>query len=940
MRHVETPTLILQKTTLEGFLSHGETNIVFEKGVNTIVGPNGAGKSSILEAIYYALTGDGWRIKRKEDLVNLTRRNAKVVLEFSHEGRTYQVERQIPSGKTILREARRDRGETTWRVVADRATDVNKKLAEILGIDPSKLDGVVLVNQGELTKLFATLQPSERKELIDKLLGLDLYEKISEKLRDHCIQTNTPYQICPGPNTARTVESIREQLMRKHRELLEKREEYARRKSELEKTIQDAWRRIREGRLEEKAQELEKARAEKESLINTLSEINAKASSLRENRQTLLSKIAEHEKRLEKIRQEISEKTRLVKTPSFKEQANSLIKTHEDEKNKREILKAKTSQLNSLENLRKKLEELKAKHESLGRLEEAVKNLENEVVKTREKLRALSQELGKVEGQQHRLKDEIQKIQERVRSIIREKQLTSIEPLVIEGSLEKLEALMRKTEEEVGNLAAELEKASREEASRQALKQQVEKSIELLETSPQPECPVCKRPLEGRRKEEILADYRKHLSELERELGGLESKIKALKTRHTQASVELETLKQVAEALKESMGKKAELEELGKKRRQISENTEQLSARVENLEESLKEYRSDLANLRSLAANFDENVYSQLRMEVEGLNKELEALSNELARLSAELSGSLGLTARSRDELVEKLREELEKAAEAELALAKLNAEKEKLEADIRDFRKQVEELGKRVEELEKARVEVQGKLERVEKTLKELEEAGRRLEELRKTIEVGTEHVKLYTGELERVEKELEDLRNQVKEINKAVRKAMIINYLREKIFHKDGVPRYLRKYYVDVISKMMESWSDVFNLGFESIRLDENYEVQVVIARARERALGVSQLSGGEKVAISILGLLALHQIVTRGRIGFLALDEPTEYLDEDRRRELINLLKMFKGGEEIPQLIVVTHDREVRDAADITYVVRKDEVTGYSRVEREEA
>jgi len=562
------------------------------------------------------------------------------------------------------------------------------------------------------------------------------------------------------------------------------------------------------------------------------------------------------------------------------------------------------------------------------------------VGRTREQLKALSQELGKVEGQEHRLRNEIQELRERIRSIVRERQLASIEPLIAEESVDKIEALLRKTEEELSSLGLELEKAAREEASRQALKQQVEKSIELLETSPQPECPVCKRPLEGSRKEEILADYRKHLAELEVELRELESKIAALKTRHTQASAEAEALKQVAEALKKVAGRKAELEELGKRRRQVRENAEQLSARVEELEESLKEHRGDLANWTSLAASFDENVYSRLRTEVEGLSKELAELSSELNRLTAELSARLGITAGSREELVGKLREELEKAGKAELALASLNAEKEKLEADIRDYGKQAEELGKRIEELEKARGEIQERLEIAEKTLRELEEAGRRLEELRKAIEVGTEHVKLYAGELERVEKELEDLRSQVKEINKAIRKAMIINYLREKIFHKDGVPRYLRKYYVDVISKMMEGWSDAFNLGFESIRLDENYELRVVIARARERPLGVSQLSGGEKVAISILGLLALHQIVTKGRIGFLALDEPTEYLDEERRRELIELLKMFKGGERIPQLIVVTHDSEVRDAADVTYVVRKDENTGYSRVEREEA
>ncbi len=935
----ESSTLILQKVVLEGFLSHNKTEVVFEKGVNTIVGPNGAGKSSILEAIYYALTGNGWRIRRKEQLVNLKHSSAKVILEFKHEGKTYRVERLIPSGaseKAMLWELREGKG----KVIADRATDVNAKLAEILGIETSKLDGIVLVNQGELTKVFASLSPSERKEILDKLLGLDLYEKISEKLREYCPETSTPYQVCPGANVERTVENIREQVLRKHSGLLERREEYVQKKSEYERKIQEARRRIREERLEEKALELEKARAEKESLSNKLSEINATASSLRGNLQSLLSRIADYEERLAWVEREIREKEKLVKTPSFKERVNSLIKIHGEEKSKREVLKAREEQLKALEKVRGELEKLEAEHGSLVKLEEAVRSLESEKTSALEKLNALNQELGSIEGQERRLVSEIRKLRERIRDVVRGSQLSRIEPLIAEESVEKLEELLRKTEEELASLTAELEKTVREEASKQALKQQVEKSIELLETSPQPECPVCKRPLEGRRKEEILADFRKHLSELEKELRDLESRITLLRTRQSQASVELEGLKQVVEALKEVAGRKAELERLGERKKQVRAVSEQLSARVRELEEALNKYRSHLSNWRSLVANFDVNTYSQLKGEVEGLNKEIEGLSNEFTRLSTELAGELGLAVRSREEIVQILQEELKKATQAELDLAKLGVEKEKLEADIRDFRKQVEEISARLKELEKARVEVQARLESVEKTLKELEEAGKKLEELKRIIEVSTEHVKLYTSELEKVEKELEDLRNLVKEINKAIRKAMIINYLREKIFHKDGVPRYLRRYYVDLISKMMESWSDVFNLRFYSVRLDENYELQVELAGARGRVLGVPQLSGGEKVAISILGLLALHQIVTRGRIGFLALDEPTEYLDQERRRELINLLKKFRGGEGIPQLIVVTHDVEVRDAADVVYAVRKEEDTEYSRVEREEA
>ncbi len=61
---------------------------------------------------------------------------------------------------------------------------------------------------------------------------------------------------------------------------------------------------------------------------------------------------------------------------------------------------------------------------------------------------------------------------------------------------------------------------------------------------------------------------------------------------------------------------------------------------------------------------------------------------------------------------------------------------------------------------------------------------------------------------------------------------------------------------------------------------------------------------------------------------------MDEPTTHLDEERRRELVEIMKsFFREGATIPQMIIVTHHRELEDVTDTVYRVEK--VSGVSRV-----
>ena len=65
---------------------------------------------------------------------------------------------------------------------------------------------------------------------------------------------------------------------------------------------------------------------------------------------------------------------------------------------------------------------------------------------------------------------------------------------------------------------------------------------------------------------------------------------------------------------------------------------------------------------------------------------------------------------------------------------------------------------------------------------------------------------------------------------------------------------------------------------------------------------------------------------------------MDEPTTHLDEERRKELVNILNSFfrEGGRIIPQMLIITHHNEIEEVADVVYAVSKKD--GYSTTELE--
>jgi exonuclease SbcC len=113
-------------------------------------------------------------------------------------------------------------------------------------------------------------------------------------------------------------------------------------------------------------------------------------------------------------------------------------------------------------------------------------------------------------------------------------------------------------------------------------------------------------------------------------------------------------------------------------------------------------------------------------------------------------------------------------------------------------------------------------------------------------------------------------------------------------------------------------------FNLAYSDIKIDDDYNIAVIGPSGVQE---IGQISGGERVALAIALRLAIAQVLS-GRVETIIMDEPTTHLDEERRKELVNILSSFfrEGGRIIPQMLIITHHPEIVDVADVIYTIKK--------------
>ncbi|WP_287128495.1 SMC family ATPase [Candidatus Cyanaurora vandensis] len=184
--------MIPLQLTLTNFLSYGHGQVDFTSlHTACICGDNGAGKSALLEAMGWALWGKS-RATNEEDLIRSGTTEAQVDFTFRCEGTVYRVLRIRVKGKagTLEFQVSPDGGQQ-FRVVTSRT---NRQTQDLI-IQALKMDYETFINSAYLRQghadEFTIKKPTERKEVLTEILGLNRYDQLAEKAKEKAREFKT-----------------------------------------------------------------------------------------------------------------------------------------------------------------------------------------------------------------------------------------------------------------------------------------------------------------------------------------------------------------------------------------------------------------------------------------------------------------------------------------------------------------------------------------------------------------------------------------------------------------------------------------------------------------------------------------------------------------------------------------------------------------------------
>ncbi|WJI08968.1 SMC family ATPase [Methanobacterium sp. CWC-01] len=273
------------------------------------------------------------------------------------------------------------------------------------------------------------------------------------------------------------------------------------------------------------------------------------------------------------------------------------------------------------------------------------------------------------------------------------------------------------------------------------------------------------------------------------------------------------------------------------------------------------------------------------------------------------------------------------------------------------EFQKDISTLENQIKEKEglitRNEDSIQGLREQVIHDEKSLVELINEIDEGKKI----SEEIEKFESQKEKVENKLSDLNGEISSKKTAVK---LLNDLiqdlkarikKEKSFKEKGEK--LQEYHIWIKEFFIPSLENIENQVMLSINLEFNQHFQrwfsILVDDPDKTALinedftpiveqdgyeqEIDYLSGGEKTSIALAYRLALNSIVQRVSTGIksdvLILDEPTDGFSKEQLFKLREILEEL----ECPQIIIVSHEKELESFADQIFRIEK--VDGISKI-----
>ncbi len=260
------------------------------------------------------------------------------------------------------------------------------------------------------------------------------------------------------------------------------------------------------------------------------------------------------------------------------------------------------------------------------------------------------------------------------------------------------------------------------------------------------------------------------------------------------------------------------------------------------------------------------------------------------------------------------------------------------MEEKVKKNMEMLEKNKKETSELVEGRDDAQNKLNAAQKELKKLEQVSEKIQELKNLVESTQNDLTKIVRSVSYTEQSIRDHRGDIRELKGEIKKKEEQKKQQKRL---EEYQIWLKDYFVPTLDNIekhvMITINQEFNQHFQrwfnllvedpgkDARVDEDF-TPIIEQDGYEQL--VDFLSGGEKTSVALAYRLALNSIVQRVSVGMksnlLILDEPTDGFSKEQLykvREILNELKC-------PQVIMVSHERELESFADHTFRVEKKE------------
>ena len=784
---------------------------------------------------------------------------------------------------------------------------VVSEIQKVLGIDKSMFLQSVYVRQGEIEELVTAL-PSARKALISRLLGVDKLDRAWSSIKE-------VIEVYKDKGIALEAE------LRRKTAVEEQKNNALERSNELEKLLGSKKTELADVELDLKSlqQNLDELKEKKRQFDSIdrdkgLLDQNIKALEIKlKTEQEELSKALTAEKIVKILEEDIK------KLPTIEAYAAGLQKKEKLELKKQNLI----AKINEIIQLEKTIDSNSEKHVSYLEKQKQI----TDKTKERRSYEGADTALSGANRQLGKLREEVKK-RERLLTNELEKCSTSLGEVVsvetIENVADKVEKFLKDSLKNIDSRINGI--TSAKGALEQRILELEENISKLSSTTEAKTCPTCETELGPERVAQLLDKYSSAKTAAKTDLTNTISDLE--KTREARAEADRK-LRQVSAVSTERV-------------HHLAAEVEEANAQVNSQESELAKLEKNAESLQSLTLELDQlekekSAFEEAAKEFDAAKRRMDSLPSKqsIEEEAAPIESGLKEISISLMGYVDKLSYQPEDASSE---LKELQKRKEEFDRNLptaqrrSEYESLVLATDREISECKNNLIDLTRYIDELGYDASLQDEAQRNFDSKNKAaIELGKVIAGLAadkTGaeaEAKRYSLELDALREKASEKKLLDKYIAVLNRIRDA-YGKDGIQKMIRARAKPLLEKATRDLFERFNLAYSDVKIDEDYNISVIGSTGEQY---IDQISGGERVALAIALRLAIAQVLS-GKIETIIMDEPTTHLDEQRRKELVNILSSFfrEGGRIIPQMLIITHHSEIEDVADTIYTIRKED------------